>query len=102
MAQLKPFSNLTNIFFSISPNQYEYNFKEEIWGCYKYIGIPLETIYAMPIQERKYYIQRHNLEQKKEEEAMKQAENANNSSPNDTTISGEMLNAFAKKEQQKK
>lgn len=56
----------------------------------------------MPIQERKYYIQRHNLEQKKEEEAMKQAENANNSSPNDTTISGEMLNAFAKKEQQKK
>ena len=37
--------------------------KEELWGCFKYIGIPFETLEKMPIRDRKYYILRHNSEQ---------------------------------------
>lgn len=101
MALSEPFSNLTNSFFLISPDEYEANFREEIWGCYKYIGIPIETIYSMPIQERKFYIQRHNLEQKREEETMR-ANESQTSSSKENVMDGEALNAFAQKEQEKK
>lgn len=33
---------------------------DEIYGCFKYIGIPYDTIMNMPIQNRKYFIARHN------------------------------------------
>jgi hypothetical protein len=42
------------------PSDYEKSFKEEIWGCFKYIGIPMETLMNMPIADRKYYIMLHN------------------------------------------
>jgi hypothetical protein len=48
------------MFFSILPNEYERQLKEEIWGCFKYIGIPMETLMNMPISDRKYYIMLHN------------------------------------------
>jgi hypothetical protein len=35
-------------------------FKEEIWGCFKYIGIPMDTLMNMPISDRKFYIMLHN------------------------------------------
>lgn len=51
---------MTNLFFSTLPNEYERIFKEELWGCFKYIGIPMETLMNMPIADRKYYIMLHN------------------------------------------
>lgn len=35
---------------------------EEIYGCVKYIGMPYDTIINMPIQYRKFWINRHNLD----------------------------------------
>ena len=60
MAHKKCFYHLTSLFFSTLPSNYEKNFKEEIWGCFKYIGIPIETVMNMPVQNRKYFISRHN------------------------------------------
>ena len=57
------FYNLTNSYFSILPNEFEKNLKDEIWGCFKYIGIPMDTIMNMPIQDRKYYIMKHNADE---------------------------------------
>ena len=48
------------MFFSISPNDYSEALLEEIYGCFKYIGIPIETVMNMPVQNRKYFIMRHN------------------------------------------
>lgn len=52
------------------PEDYEKRLKDEIYGCFKYIGIPIETVYNMPIQDRKYFILKHNAEQ--EESASEQ------------------------------
>ena len=60
MAHRKCFYRLTSLFFSILPSNYEKSFKEEIWGCFKYIGIPMDTLMNMPIADRKYYIMLHN------------------------------------------
>lgn len=83
------FSNLTNICFSILPIEFEKNLKDEIWGCFKYIGIPMDTIMNMPIQDRKYYIMKHNAE---EEELKQEMEGGGETH----TIEGEALNAYAK------
>ena len=42
------------------PSEYEKSFKEEIWGCFKYVGIPMDVLMNMPIADRKYYIMLHN------------------------------------------
>lgn len=47
------------LFSSISPD-YERNLKEELWGCFKNVGIPFEELWKMPTRDRKYYIQMHN------------------------------------------
>ena len=60
MALKKCFYHLTNLFFSTLPDEYERSFKEELWGCFKYIGIPMETLMNMPISDRKFYIMLHN------------------------------------------
>ena len=60
MAQCLSFYRWTNIFFSISPNEYADALLDEIYGCFKYIGIPIDTIMNMPVQNRKYFISRHN------------------------------------------
>jgi hypothetical protein len=83
------------MFFSISPNAYEKQLKEEIWGCFKYIGLPMDTIMSMPIQDRKFYIIKHNEAMEMEEKRMKAAER---SSSHDSTISGEALNSYAQRE----
>ena len=83
------------MFFSILPNEYERQLKEEIWGCFKYIGIPMETIMAMPIQDRKFYIIKHNEAMQMEEKRLKDAERGNS---HDSTISGEAINSYAYKE----
>jgi hypothetical protein len=50
------------MFFSISPNDYGQALLDEIYGCFKYIGIPIDTVMNMPVQNRKYFITKHNYE----------------------------------------
>lgn len=53
----------------------------------------------MPIQDRKFFIQKHNLEMQKDIDAI---DNAKNNSDGDRVLSGESINAFAALEQKKK
>lgn len=48
------------MFFSISPNDYAEALLDEIYGCFKYIGIPIDTVMNMSVQTRKYFISKHN------------------------------------------
>ena len=97
MAQCLCFCNLTNTFFSTLPDDYEKRLKDEIYGCFKYIGIPIETVYHMPVQDRRYFIMRHNAEQ---EHLMQEQDAAlNKLCPNQTRSTGN-LNTYAKLEQQ--
>ena len=50
----------------------------------------------MPIQDRKFFIQKHNIDSKREMEMME------TNDVNTKTISGEALNKYAVKEQTKK
>ena len=52
------------LFSSISPN-YEQTLKDELFGCFKYIGIPLDILDKMPTRDRKYYIMKHNNDMEK-------------------------------------
>ena len=47
------------MFSGISPN-YQTTLKEELFGCFKYIHIPMDTLMKMPVKDRRYYIKRHN------------------------------------------
>jgi hypothetical protein len=79
------------LFSSISPKAEEY-LKKELFGCFKYIGIPLDILQKMPVRDRKFYIMTHNMKM--------QAENAN--SNENTYTDGETINKFAKQEQSNK
>jgi hypothetical protein len=83
--------NGTILFSSISPD-YERNLKEELYGCFKYIGIPLSELDRMPTRDRKSYIFLHNQAMEKERQEM---ENENNKS------SSFDINEFARKSQGK-
>ena len=84
MAHLRHFLNGTILFSSISPN-FERNLKDELYGCFKYIGIPFDVLDRMPVRDRKFYIAKHN--------GVVEEENSKNKS--DNTINGELLNAYA-------
>ena len=77
------------------PDNYEASLQEELWGCFRYIGIPYETLWRMPIQQRKFIIMKHNAEQ---EGIAKEAERARNGG-NTSTVNGIGINEFAKMEQ---
>ena len=83
--------NGTILFSSISPD-YERNLKEELYGCFKYTGIPLSELDRMPTRDRKSYIFLHNQAMEKERQEM---ENENNKS------SSFDINEFARKSQGK-
>ena len=86
MAQCQCFYRWTNIFFSISPNDYAEALLDEIYGCFKYIGIPIDTVMNMPIQERKYFISRHN----------KDCESVNNKHGNNNyNVTGEAVESYS-------
>lgn len=74
------------------PSNYERILKEEIYGCFKHIGIPIESVYNMPVQDRRFYIMKHNEEQEKRREEY------NKESGSGTRENGD-LNAYAKNEQ---
>ncbi len=73
------------IMFSSISSDYEKNLKDELYGCFKYIGIPFDILNKMPVRDRKFYISKHNGIVEDE----KNKENNNNSK-----ISGEMINKF--------
>lgn len=74
------------MFFSISPNEYADALLDEIYGCFKYIGIPIDTVMNMPVQNRKYFISRHN----RDCEEMDKKYNHNES----INVSGEATNTY--------
>ena len=67
---------------------------DEIWGCFKHVGMSWDMIMKLPIQDRRTLIQKHNREQ----EAINNEIEGNNSL-NNRTYEGEMINTFAKMEQ---
>ena len=88
MAHLKHFLN-GNILFSLtSPNQ-ERELKDELFGCFKHIGIPFDILEKMPVRDRKFYIAKHNGIIEKENEKDK-----------GKSIDGEMINKFTDMSQQ--
>ena len=84
MAPLIHFLSGTNLFSSISPN-FERNLKDELYGCFKYIGIPFDVLDRMPVRDRKFYIAKHN--------GITEEENSKNR--NENTINGELINTYA-------
>lgn len=71
------------MFSSISPD-YEKNLKDELFGCFKYIGIPFDILNKMPIRDRKFYIAKHNGVVDEEK----------NKTNGNSIINGEMINKF--------
>lgn len=94
MAQCLSFFNLTSLFFSTLPENYEAILQDELWGCFRYIGLPYETLWKMPIQIRKYWIQKHNMEQEGIQEERNKEKNGNK-------VNGVSLNTYAKMEQER-
>lgn len=70
----------------------ERNLKEELWGCFKHIGIPFDELYRMPVRDRKFFIMKHNQEMEKRENMM-------NHNGKSRTIDNELINQYAKIEQ---
>lgn len=97
MALLQPFCNLTNFYFSISPNEYYNNLIEEQYGCIKHVGMTYDMFMRMPIQDRRAFIRRHNAEIAEENKNMDAI--ANGGGKNNTSFEGEAINAYAKLEQ---
>jgi hypothetical protein len=68
---------------------------DELWGCFKHIGMSWDMIMKLPIQDRRNLIYKHNIEQ---EETNKE----NNNERGDSTTryyEGESINTFARMEQ---
>ena len=95
MAPFLRFCNLTNFYFSISPTEYAKNLNDEIYGCFKHVGMPWDMIMRLPIQERREIIRKHNIDQ----EAINREINGEKGSANERHYEGEQLNDFAKLEQ---
>lgn len=94
MALSRPFCNLTNFYFSISPNEYYQNLLDEEYGCFKHVGMEWNMIMSLPIQERRAMIRRHNIET---EAIERDVENSNSS--DSRKYEGEMINKYAQLEQ---
>jgi hypothetical protein len=52
---------------------YEQNLKDELFACFKYIGIPFDMLDKMPIRDRKYYIHKYNDYMEARKQAMDNA-----------------------------
>jgi len=87
------FYNLTNLYFSLIPSNYERTLKDEIWGCTHYMNLPMETVMKLPIQDRRYYIQKHNEEQQGVKASLERRSG-------NRTYDGAAINEFARLEQE--
>lgn len=97
MARSLPFFNLTNSYFSISPDEYAKNLLDEEWGCFKHVGMSWQMIMSLPIQDRRAMIHKHNMEQDAINMAAEQRMNGGTN-----TYEGESINTFAQMEQSNK
>ena len=97
MARSLPFFNLTNSYFSISPDEYAKNLLDEEWGCFKHVGMSWQMIMSLPIQDRRAMIHKHNMEQDTINMAAEQRMNGGTN-----TYEGESINTFAQMEQSNK
>lgn len=88
---------MTNFYFSISPNEYAKNLLDEIWGCFKHVGMSWSMIMNLPIQDRRAMIHKHNMEQ----DAINR-ENESTYSASNRHYEGESINKFAEMEQSNK
>lgn len=68
--------------FSSTSNDFERKLKEELFSCFKYIGIPFDTLNRMPVRDRKFYIAQHNKAMEEEKEAYEKASKGGSSSSN--------------------
>ena len=82
MAHLRHFLSGKILFSLTSPNQ-ERDLKDELFGCFKHVGIPFDVLEKMPIRDRKFYIAKHNGIIEKENEKEK-----------GNTVDGEMINKY--------
>ena len=62
---------------------------DEKWGCIKHVGMSYDMYMKMPIDERREFINRHNMEQMS-------AMEKNTTDKNTRTYEGEAINKFAK------
>lgn len=69
------------------------NLKEELFGCFKYVGIPFDVLNKMPTRDRKFYIMRHNKLTEEENNRIMRKDNGNQ-------VDGESINTYANLEQQ--
>lgn len=69
--------------------------KDEIWGCTHYMKLPMETVMRLPVQDRRYYIQKHNEEQQgiKRDIDMRSGR---------SKVDGDSINEYARLEQENK
>ena len=66
---------------------------DELWGCFKYVGIPFESLWKMPVRTRRYFIHRHN------EAAAEERENMNRTQGVSKSNNPALLQAVAKQTQ---
>ena len=69
---------------------------DEIWGCFKHVGMSWDMIMKLPIQDRRTLIYKHNLEQDMINSDYEKRENGNS---NNRYYEGESINTFARMEQ---
>ena len=68
---------------------------DEIWGCFKHVGMSWDMIMKLPIQDRRTLIHKHNLEQEQLNSEYEKSENGGNS----RYYEGESINTFARMDQ---
>ena len=68
---------------------------DEVWGCFKHVGMSWDMIMKLPIQDRRALIHKHNLEQEEINSEYDRIENGGNS----RYYEGESINTFARMEQ---
>lgn len=85
---------MTNLFFSLISDDYDRMLKDEIWGCVHYMKLPMETVMRMPVQDRRYFIQKHNDEQQGIKKTMDKRSGVA------TITDGDAINEYARLEQE--
>ena len=68
---------------------------DEIWGCFKHVGMSWDMIMKLPIQDRRQLIQKHNKEQEEISREFREIRGDANNRHHE----GDSINAFARLEQ---
>jgi hypothetical protein len=66
----------------------------ELWGCFKHVGMSWDMIMKLPIQDRRNLIYKHNMEQEENNK-----DNYKNGDGSTRHYEGESINTFARLEQ---